>query len=150
MVSTCQVGNPSAPSRKSHRGQISNRGRFLVACDKRRLSVKGRTVPWMRVRWLAARFAAAGLVAAALFTPVAAARACSIVSAPHIDDLVPGEVVFGEDQVLGVYEFEFVARSPNLVVTLAQSVSVVTRYWGTPPPRTGLQRQGGTWELFFG
>ncbi len=90
-------------------------------------------------------------VAAALFTPVAPAHACSPVLPPRLDDLVPGEPVpSGNGVVVGVYEFEHIARSPNLVVAISQSVSVVTRYWGTPPPHTGLQRYGPSWEILFG
>ena len=69
---------------------------------------------------------------------------------PHIDDIVPGQPLPDDagDVVLGVYEQEHIAGSPGLVFVSSRTASVVTRYWGTPPPSTGPQLHGrGLWFL---
>ena len=72
------------------------------------------------------------------------AVACSRAAPPNIADIVPGEPIpgYGMSPVLGVYEQEHIAGAPGLVLISSRTVSVVTRYWGTPPPHTYLQRHG--------
>lgn len=72
------------------------------------------------------------------------ASACSMEAPPHIEVVAPGEPVrdYSDDVFLGVYEFEFVAHSPGLIVVGPRSATVVTRYWGVPPSDFGPQRVG--------
>lgn len=65
---------------------------------------------------------------------------------------------FGDEEVLGVYEREHLAESPSLLVVGGRTVSVVTRYWGEPPPDLGLNLHtasmgwwdSGVWPCYGG
>lgn len=83
-----------------------------------------------------------GLVGAALTVTASAALACSLAGQPPLR--------MGLEQGLfdfdgGIYEQETIARAPSILIRDAATASVVTRYWGTPPPNLGTQYKGGGW-----
>lgn len=96
----------------------------------------------------------AWLVAAVMVVggPSAPASACSMDAPPHIDDIVPGAQVrgFSQDVFVGVYEFEFVARSPGFIILGPRAATVVTRYWGEPPSNLSVQKVGDDFGGFIG
>ncbi len=95
---------------------------------------------------------AAAVVSAVLVTVGSAAYACSVRRPPNIADLEPGVPVPDRNPdiaVVGVYEYEYIARSPQLLISGPRSVSIVTRYWGEPPAHIGLDISGdgaGRWS----
>ncbi len=73
------------------------------------------------------------------------ASACSWRRLPEVADLEPGRALPNDHPdkiVVGVYEFESIARFPRLLVYGPRDVTVVTRYWGEPPARLGLEVGG--------
>ncbi|MEN8237891.1 MAG: hypothetical protein ABFR53_01690 [Actinomycetota bacterium] len=92
---------------------------------------------------------AAALVALA-FAIAAPAWSCSSIPPPHIDDIAPGEPIpeLTGSTAAGVYEQEHIAGSPGLVFISPRTVSVVTRYWGTPPAHLGPQMHGEGLGIF--
>lgn len=88
-------------------------------------------------------FVAVTLVALAFAAP-APAWSCSSIPPPHIDDIAPGEPIpeLTGSIAVGVYEQEHITGSPGLVFISPRTVSVVTRYWGTPPASLGPQTHG--------
>jgi hypothetical protein len=56
---------------------------------------------------------------------------------PYIEDVLPGEPIrpLATAPVLGVYEVEHIANAGWF--GSERSITVVTRYWGTPPEETG-------------
>ena len=87
----------------------------------------------------------AALVIASFLATAAPAFACSIAQPPDIADLMPGSTLAGghpDAEVVGVYEFEYLARSPRLLISGPRAVTAVTRYWGEPPAHLGLEMTG--------
>lgn len=66
-------------------------------------------------------------------------QACSIAPVPDLDELRAGESAgdFDTSPVIGVYEYETIARSPGLFGD--RSITTVTRYWGEAPDDVGLR-----------
>ncbi len=79
-----------------------------------------------------------------------AASACSFAMPPDIAGIYPGVPAVEGDTaaVVGVYEFEYIARSPRLLISGPRAVTVVTRYWGHPPAHLGLEMTGDDAGLF--
>ncbi len=77
---------------------------------------------------------------------VAPADACSRAAPPLIGEFVPGRPLPDSESpdsvIVGVYEQQHIAGSPGLIVISPRTVSIVTRYWGTPPANVGLQLHG--------
>lgn len=71
------------------------------------------------------------------------AIACTIIPGPQLSDLWPGEKPFRSFlwPVVGVFESETIERSPP-DGDGEWSITVVTRYWGLPPPNTGAVKHG--------
>lgn len=63
------------------------------------------------------------------------ALACSQAEAIPLAELATGRI--GDRAVAGVYEQRHIAAAPSLLVRDERTVSVVTRYWGDPPPDVG-------------
>ncbi|HUP76332.1 MAG TPA: hypothetical protein VM282_25075 [Acidimicrobiales bacterium] len=85
-----------------------------------------------------ARFAGCAAVVTAIgFVPSGGVDACSLPEMPHIEDVVPDEPIrsLNTGRVLGIYEIEHIAYAGWF--GSERSVTVVTRYWGTPPDETG-------------
>lgn len=64
------------------------------------------------------------------------ASACSWGWPPTIQE------VAADADVVGIFEQEHIAEAPALVFVSSRAVSVVNRYWGTPPPNVGLALHG--------
>jgi hypothetical protein len=77
------------------------------------------------------------VVAAVGLVPSGEADACSLPDMPDIEDVLPGEPIrsLNTGPVLGIYEIEHIADAGWF--GSERSVTVVTRYWGTPPDVTG-------------
>jgi len=73
-----------------------------------------------------------------------ACSACSVQLPPSLDEIVETRTAY-ETSVTGVFEVEHIAYAPNIGVRTARSVSVVTRYWGEPPPNLGRVSHGEFW-----
>lgn len=78
------------------------------------------------------------------------AQACSRIQPPTIDQLTEESALSDifTDGVVGVFQQETLAQSPNVGLRRGAAASVVTRYWGTPPENTGVEVSGG--ELLLG
>jgi len=79
-------------------------------------------------------------VASIVVLPMTAAHGCSVAGLPLVDAIEA-------DKAPGVYQQETVARAPGFFLFWsASTASVVSRYWGEPPPNTGIQYEGGDWK----
>ena len=91
----------------------------------------------------------AALVLASALGASTPASACSWAAPPDIADLEPGVAPWdGSAPVVGVYEIEYLSRSPRLLISGPRAVTVVTRYWGEAPAHLGLEMTGmdaGLW-----
>lgn len=76
-----------------------------------------------------------GIGVAVALVAASPAVACSQSVPPSIDELASGS--FEGTPVAGVYEQHHIDSAPHLGVRAERTVSVVTRYWGTPPANTG-------------
>jgi hypothetical protein len=92
------------------------------------------------------------LIAVILLSSLAAAApasACSWAQPPDISELKTGVPLWeGSPAIVGVYEVEYLARSPRLLISGPRAVNIVTRYWGTAPAHLGLEMTGtdaGVW-----
>lgn len=73
--------------------------------------------------------------------PMTAAHACSVAEPLPLVDAIEA------DEAPGVYQQKTVARAPGFFLFWSGSTaSVVSRYWGEPPPNTGIQYEGGEWK----
>lgn len=90
------------------------------------------------------RFAMLGLILAAalVILPALPAAACGV-SLVSLDETVGGKLDSGSSTISGVFETSVIAESPPLIYRGKRSVSVVTRYWGERPVKTGRERHGG-------
>ncbi len=97
------------------------------------------------LRWPAfATFSVTGLVLAIVLGMPHPAAACSTDRPPTLDEILVEQEV-RDRQVTGVFEVEHIAFAPTFFVRTSRSVSVVTRYWGEPPPDLGRVTHGEYW-----
>lgn len=86
------------------------------------------------------------LVAVILLSSLATAApasACSWAQPPNISELQAGVPLWdGSSAIVGVYEVEYLARSPRLLISGPRAVNVVTRYWGAAPAHLGPEMMG--------
>ena len=79
-----------------------------------------------------------------------AAEACSVGIPPDLNDLAPGVPAYeGYPPVVGVHEYQHIARSPRLIMTGPRSVVVITRYWGEPPPSLDMRLTGSDRGIYL-
>jgi hypothetical protein len=84
------------------------------------------------------------LAAAVVWAAAPPSPACSVRMPPTLDEIVDTRLAF-DNPVTGVFEIEHIAYAPNFGLRTARSVSIVTRYWGEPPPDRGRVSHGEFW-----
>ena len=91
----------------------------------------------------------AGLVTLVILTTAPAAPACSRAANPTLHEVLRNETLV-KSPTTGVFEIEHIAYAPNFFLRVERSVSVVTRYWGEPPPNLDRVTHGRQWLGGYG
>ena len=100
-----------------------------------------------------ARLLAVGMLAAGIvLTSPTSASACTptrpLSVAQALGTESPPDIGEADLPAAGVYEAGPIASVPDLGIVAGESVSAVTRYWGTPPAQLDdLERVGGRWRV---